>query len=131
MKLSVHVKTVRQDAAVVTVEGELDISTVGLLDAVLLQLPEKGIRRVVVAGDRLRFCDVCGFRVLASVHVILTAIGGRLVIAEPSPALRRVAYLLQQVLSCASDPPITVYATLAEAVRQEGGQPSPTVSGVL
>jgi anti-anti-sigma factor len=129
MTLSVRLTMVRQDVAVVAVEGELDISNTALLDAVLLPLLGQGIRHLIVAADRLRFCDICGFRVLASVHTIATATGGALAIAEPTPALRRLAALMHPLLPGLSDTPIRVYATVARALHDEVSRPLSPLAG--
>ncbi|MEU4829348.1 STAS domain-containing protein [Streptosporangium sp. NPDC023615] len=133
MKLSVRVVTTREDVAVVSVEGELDLDNVALLDAVLLPLPGQGVRHVVVAADRLRFCDVCGLRVLASVHAIMAATGGSLVVAEPAPALRRLIALMRGPepdgpAPVAPVPVIRVYATVDQAVRGVTGLPRPSLT---
>ncbi|MGC5013250.1 STAS domain-containing protein [Streptosporangium sp. DT93] len=116
MRLSVQLSIIGPDAAVVAVDGELDLSTVALLDAILLPLPGQGVRRLIIAADRLRSCDP---RVLASVHTIMTATGGTLIIAGPSPALRRS---LASTPPPRADPPaegIRIYPTLAQALRDE------------
>ncbi|WP_433249478.1 STAS domain-containing protein [Streptosporangium sp. CA-135522] len=130
MNLSVHVSGVRQDTAVVAVDGELDVSTAALLEAVLLPLPGQGVRHLIVAADRLRFCDVCGFRVLAGMHTILVAIGGALVLAEPTPVLRRLTDLMQRPPTSLSDSPIRVYATVVQALREEAGRPLSSVAAL-
>ncbi|MCG5220390.1 STAS domain-containing protein [Streptosporangium sp. KLBMP 9127] len=120
MILSVRSTTVGQDTAVVEIDGELDLSSAGLADAVLRPLPSQGIRHVIVAAARLRFCDVCGFRVLNNVHTTLTGLGGALSIAEPLPALQRLTHLMQ---SGARGTSIQMYATLDEALLAEIGGP--------
>jgi anti-anti-sigma factor len=122
MNLSVCPTMVGQDVAVVVVDGELDIGTAELLDAVLMSLLGRGVHHLVVAADRLRFCDVCGFRVLAGVHAGLTATGGSLAIAEPTPALRRLTHLMQQAPTIFSVTPIRMYATIGQALRGEIGR---------
>jgi anti-anti-sigma factor len=105
---------------VVAVDGELDIGTAVLLDAVLMSLVGQGIRHLVVTADGLRFCDVCGFRVLAGVHTVLAATGGSLAIAEPTSALRRLTHLMQQAPTIFSATPIRVYAKVEQALREIG-----------
>ncbi|MBG0819623.1 STAS domain-containing protein [Planomonospora sp. ID91781] len=94
--LSVRLAAVDGDLAVVKVDGELDLSTVALLEAVLAPLPGRGIRHLLLAAEGLRFCDATGFRALAEVHAALAAAGGGLVVADPSPALRRLTWLMQR-----------------------------------
>jgi anti-anti-sigma factor len=129
MSLSVRLTTVRQDVAVVTVEGKLDVSNAVLLDAVLMSLLGQGIRRLVVAAGRLRFCDIGSFRVLASVHTIVAATGGALAIAEPTPALRRLAALTQPLSPGPSETPIRVYATVDQALHDEISHPLSSLVG--
>ncbi|GAA3009315.1 STAS domain-containing protein [Streptosporangium longisporum] len=128
MKLSVRLVTTRQDAAVVALQGELDLNSAVLLDAVLLPLPGQGVRHVIVAADRLRFCDVCGLRVLISMHTIMAATGGSLVVAEPAPVLRRLITLMRDPESDRPAPAIRVYATVDQAVRDVIGLPDPSLA---
>lgn len=123
MNLSVRLTTVQEDAAVAAMDGELDISTVALLDTVLSPLPGYGIRHLIVAAQQLRFCDVCGFRALDSIHATMAATGGGLAIAEPTPALRRLMELMTLTPMIPPDAPIRVYATVSQALRGEVGQP--------
>jgi len=120
--MSTRVTTVRPDTVVVRVEGELDHRSADLLEAILLPMSGNGVRHLIVAADRLRFCDVRGFRVLANVHVIMNALDGRLAVAAPTPALRRLIQLMRQIPMLALDPPIRMYATVAEAVDSELGR---------
>jgi stage II sporulation protein AA (anti-sigma F factor antagonist) len=115
--LSVHLDMVERDATVVTLEGELDISTAALLEAMLTSLLGGGVRHVVIAARRLRFCDVRGFRVLADAHTVLTAAGSGLAIAEPTPVLHLLARLMRQFPAGPSVTPIPMYTTVADALR--------------
>lgn len=122
MRLSVQLTTLRQDAAVIAVEGELDGATAPLLNAVLLPLLGQGVLHLIVAGDRLRFCEPRGLRVLADVHTIAATIGGALTIAGLTPVLRGLLALTQTP----STPPIArikVYDSLDHALRGELGYP--------
>ncbi|GIH95969.1 STAS domain-containing protein [Planobispora siamensis] len=105
MELSVRLAAVHQDAAVVEVEGALDVSTVALLEAVLAPLPGRGIRHLVLAATGLRFCDGTGFDALAGVHTALAAAGGGLLIVDPSPVLQRLSLLMRRLPRAASGAP--------------------------
>jgi anti-anti-sigma factor len=122
MNLSVHSTIVREDAAVVAVDGELDISTVALLDTVFFPLLGLGIRHLIVDAKLLRFCDVCGFRALSTVHTTMSATGGDLAIAEPTAALLRLMRLIAMTSPNRPSTPIRVYATVGHALRHEINQ---------
>jgi anti-anti-sigma factor len=124
MNLSVHPTIVHGDAAVVAIDGELDISTVALLDTVFFPLLGRGVRHLVVDAKLLRFCDVCGFRALATVHTTMSATGGDMVIAEPTPALLRLMQLISLTSSSVPSTPIKVYATVRHALLHETNRPA-------
>ncbi|MFC7715862.1 STAS domain-containing protein [Nonomuraea recticatena] len=111
---------VERDTAVVTLDGELDVSNLALLDAVLLPLPGRGVRNLVVDAARLRFCDVCGWRTLESTDDILAASGGSLAIASPPPELRRLAEMMRE-LSSPADLPIKMYDSVDHALEETSG----------
>ncbi|MFC7645368.1 STAS domain-containing protein [Streptosporangium lutulentum] len=118
-----HPTIVHKDSAVVAIDGELDISTVSLLDTVFFPLLGRGIRHLVVDARLLRFCDVCGFRALSTVHTTMSATGGDLTIAEPSAALLRLMHLIAMTSSSVPSTPIKVYATVGHALRHENDRP--------
>jgi stage II sporulation protein AA (anti-sigma F factor antagonist) len=119
VNLSVHPTIVHKDSAVIAVDGELDISTVALLDTVIFPLLDRGIHHLVVDARLLRFCDVCGFRALTTMHTTMSATGGDLAIAEPTPALLRLMQLISLTSSSVPSTPIKVYATVSHALRHE------------
>lgn len=119
MHLAVELSVGGGDTAVVTVTGELDVGTVALLEAVIGPLPGKGVRRLVVAATRLGFCDLSGLRAMYRVHTAMAAAGGGLAIAEATPALRRLLGLFDLI---ATSPPIRVYGSVGQALREEIGQ---------
>jgi anti-anti-sigma factor len=123
MNLSVHPTIVHGNAAVVVVDGELDISTVALLDTVLFPLLGRGVQHLVVDAKLLRFCDICGFRALATVHTTMSATGGELVIAEPTSALLRLMQLISLTSPTMPSTPIKVYATVSHALWHEVDRP--------
>ena len=120
MNLSVHPTIVHGDAAVVAIDGELDISTAPLLDTVFFPLLGRGIQHLVVDAKLLRFCDICGFRALTTVHTTMSATGGELVIAEPTSALLR---LMRLISLTSPSTPIKVYATVSHALLHEVDRP--------
>jgi anti-anti-sigma factor len=94
LNLSVRLSAAANDSIVAVVVGELDLLSAELLDGVLSPLPSRGIRHLIIDARRLRFCDVCGYRALITLHAMFVAVGGGLTIADPRPALRRLMDLL-------------------------------------
>ncbi|MEV6862696.1 STAS domain-containing protein [Streptosporangium subroseum] len=119
MNLSVHLTIVHKDSAVIAVDGELDISTVALLDTVVFPMLGRGIHHLIVDASLLRFCDVCGFRALTTMHTTMSATGGDMAIAAPTPALLRLMRLISLTSSSVPSTPIKVYATVSHALRHE------------
>ncbi|NAS22101.1 STAS domain-containing protein [Herbidospora sp. NEAU-GS84] len=107
-QLSVRFLPVGAQTVVAVVDGELDLYTAPLLEATLLPLPAKGVRRIVVDARGLRFCDVCGFRSLSEINDMVAGHGSELVIARPNRGLRRIATLVQELYPAARSQPIRI-----------------------
>jgi anti-sigma B factor antagonist len=109
------------DVAVVTVTGELDIATSGLLREGLLRvLTDEHRRGLVVNLSGASFLDSTGTGVLVGILHRVRALDLRLAVAAPSPPARRILEIagLEKVLS--------VFDTESEAVEacrvSAGGQ---------
>jgi anti-sigma B factor antagonist len=77
--------------AVVTVIGELDVSTSGLLrDGLLRVLTDESHRGLVVNLARVNFIDSTGIGVLVGVWHRVSAMNSRLALAAPSPRARGI-----------------------------------------
>ncbi|GLZ10921.1 anti-sigma factor antagonist [Actinomadura sp. NBRC 104425] len=78
------------DAAVVTVEGEIDLGTAATLRGELLALHAAGRRGLVVDFAGVRFCDASGLGALVAAHNRVTAGGGRIRLARVRPQQARL-----------------------------------------
>ncbi|MEV4102318.1 STAS domain-containing protein [Nonomuraea sp. NPDC049649] len=117
MHLSVQLTPVSDTTVVVALTGELDASTVPILSATLGPLPASPVLRVAVAAGELWFCDLSGLALLLGARRELRAKGGELVLAEASPALRRLIALLP-----GGGPSLPVFDTLPEALAAFGAR---------
>jgi anti-anti-sigma factor len=80
----------RADAVVVTLEGELDITTADGLERRLRSIGDDGSARVVVDLTRLLFIDSVGLNTLVASSRAIAAAGGSLVLAGASAHVGRV-----------------------------------------
>lgn len=85
MDLSIDVRR-EGDDAVVTLAGELDISTAPDVQDALAELTDAP-RKVVVDLSALEFCDSTGLAALLGAHKTLNENGGSLELLAPSPML--------------------------------------------
>jgi anti-sigma B factor antagonist len=95
----VEVHPERDSVRVVPV-GELDIATVGEIDARLRELNRAGFRRFVLDLRRLTFIDSCGVRLVLTWHAAARQNGVDFLVLEGPPAVQRVfqvAGLLDQL----------------------------------
>ncbi|MEU6041799.1 MULTISPECIES: STAS domain-containing protein [Actinomadura] len=88
--LRVTVADAFADAAVVTVEGEIDLGTAETLRAELFALHAAGRRGLVVDFAGVRFCDASGLGALVAAHNRVTADGGRVHLARVRPQQARL-----------------------------------------
>jgi anti-sigma B factor antagonist len=68
---------------VVEIIGELDLDSAPMLRAVLGDLVDRDVTRIVLDAAALRFCDSIGLSVLLTTHRACVAIGGFLRLAAP------------------------------------------------
>jgi anti-anti-sigma factor len=106
---------------VMTVRGHLDIDSSAQLRSALEGLLSTDVRRLVLDLHGLGFCDSVGLSALVDAHRAVTARGGFVRLAEPSPFLTRVL----DVVGLFGRLPI--YDTVAGALADEphGGRPAP------
>lgn len=81
--------TERDGDAVLEVAGEIDASSAPALDAVMASLDEQQ-PRLVIDLRKVSFIDSTGLCTLLRAHRRLDEQGRRLVLADPSPAVRRL-----------------------------------------
>jgi anti-sigma B factor antagonist len=85
----VEVQSERDSVRVVPV-GEVDIATVGEIDARLRELNQAGFRHFVLDRRRLTFIDSSGVRLVLTWHAAARQNGIDLMILEGPPAVQRV-----------------------------------------
>jgi anti-sigma B factor antagonist len=95
---------------VVTLEGDLDISSVGRTQVALAELTSYGATRVVVDCTKLRFLDSAMLATLLAARLTLHRRGGWLRLAGTGPTLR----WLLEVTELAGE--LLVYPTVDAAV---------------
>ncbi|WP_207945704.1 STAS domain-containing protein [Actinomadura sp. 7K534] len=88
--LDLAVARVRGDAAVIVVDGEIDLRTADVLRARLVELHGAGPRRLVADFTAVPFCDAAGLGALVAAHNQIAATGGEIVLAGVRPAQLRL-----------------------------------------
>ncbi|MGZ4137405.1 MAG: STAS domain-containing protein [Actinomycetota bacterium] len=93
------------DVAIVTVSGDLDLSTAPELDRSLTGVQANG-RPVVLDLRRVSFMDSSGLRVILAADARARSAGTRLVLVEGPPGVQRVFQLtlLDRRLEFVADP---------------------------
>jgi anti-sigma B factor antagonist len=95
------------------VTGELDLGTIGGLQAAVDELVISGAR-VLLDLEGLRFCDSTGLGAIIKLHRRLADLGGVLALCAPGPRVL-------DVLSISGvDQVISVYSTVAAASKDVG-----------
>ncbi|GAA1759196.1 STAS domain-containing protein [Luedemannella helvata] len=112
----------RDNVAVVSVDGELDLATAPELAAAIDGQVAEGRVYVVLDLTALSFCDSAGLRVFVRYRRQLEEAGGRFVVAAPSPMVRRVLEISGLAEMFGS------YATVDEAVEAVSSGPLPAES---
>ena len=80
----------RCDVAVLCLHGELDADNSGQLHALLAELLERPVPRIVVDLTNLKFCDSVGLSAFVTSKQVITARGGWLSFAGANPFLSRL-----------------------------------------
>lgn len=89
MSLTVHTEQ-RGDLVVVSISGELDMTTAPQLQERATELLDKGQNRLVLNLTGLSFCDSTGLSVFVRVRNDCVATGGALRLAAPQRNVLRV-----------------------------------------
>jgi anti-anti-sigma factor len=76
--------------ALVTLAGEVDVSTVGELYERLAALQREGVQHVALNMSEVTFVDSSGLSLLVSLHKRMESKEGGLIIFSPSAELRRL-----------------------------------------
>lgn len=80
----------RSGVAVLHLRGELDADTASTLHAMLADLLERPVPKIVVDVSQLKFCDSIGLSAFITSKQVLTARGGWLSFAGANPFLARL-----------------------------------------
>ncbi|KUO09202.1 STAS domain-containing protein [Streptomyces sp. DSM 15324] len=88
--LSVEVDVVREDVALVTVEGHLDLDTATELQAQLANQLHHGRRHFLLDLSAVPFMDSSGMNIILRVYHEARALPGSVHVIAPAPAVRRV-----------------------------------------
>jgi anti-anti-sigma factor len=80
----------RSGVAVLHLRGELDADTASTLHAMLADLLERPVPKIVVDVSQLKFCDSIGLSAFITSKQVLTARGGWLSFAGANPFLSRL-----------------------------------------
>ena len=86
----IHVSSAEGDIEVVALRGELDFDQAPALTRTLDDLRADGVRAIVVDLSELTFIDSSGISVLVGAARAAAAEQGTLVVAAPSPHVKRV-----------------------------------------
>jgi anti-anti-sigma factor len=78
------------DHALVTLVGELDASTAGLVYEQFAALTREGVVHVALDLDGLAFIDSTGLSVIIAEHKRTTSLGGELIIYSPQEPIRKL-----------------------------------------
>jgi anti-anti-sigma factor len=88
-RLTPEVRSVA-DHAVVTLVGDLDASTAGLLYEQFAALTREGAMHVALDLEGLSFMDSTGLSVIIAEHKRTTSLGGELIIYSPQEPVRKL-----------------------------------------
>jgi len=80
----------RAEVAVLHLRGELDAETAGELHAVLADLLERPVPRIVVDLTGLKFCDSVGLSAFVTSKQVISSRGGWLSFAGANPFLTQL-----------------------------------------
>jgi anti-anti-sigma factor len=116
--LVVSALAARGGAVIVSLRGDLDISTVPQALDALCELADGRARRVVADLSSLEFMATAGARALLDTQTLLIRNGGSMALASPRPVVARLLQLT------GIDQRIPVYGSVAGAVRGRVPMPS-------
>ncbi|MFF5184699.1 STAS domain-containing protein [Streptomyces sp. NPDC000345] len=88
--LSVEVDVIREDTALVTVEGHLDLDTATEFQAQLANQLHHGRRHFLLDLSAVPFMDSSGMNIILRVYQEARGLPGSVHVIDPTPAVRRV-----------------------------------------
>ncbi|MDF2741707.1 MAG: anti-sigma factor antagonist [Actinomycetia bacterium] len=81
------------DRATIHIGGEIDLATCPYLQAVVVDLVDRGCHQLIVDLERVSFLDCAGIRVLVDARRRVQEHGGSVRLVRPRPLVRRVLAL--------------------------------------
>ena len=81
------------DCATIQIDGEIDLATCPLLQAILVDLVDRGCQQLIVDLERVSFLDCAGIRVLVDARRRVHGHGGSVRLVRPRPPVWRVLAL--------------------------------------
>ncbi|MDR6978889.1 stage II sporulation protein AA (anti-sigma F factor antagonist) [Streptomyces sp. 3330] len=117
--LSVEVTLPREDVALVTVEGHLDLDTATDLQAHLANQLHHGRRHFLIDLSAVPFMDSSGMNIILRVYQEARSLPGSVHVIDPTPAVRRVLDLTGVSLT------VPISETVEEALERVDKQQLP------
>ena len=112
MELGLSVRH-HDDRATIQIDGEIDLATCPLLQAILVDLVDRCCHQVTVDLERVSFLDCAGIRVLVDARRRVHEHGGSVRLVRPRPPVWRVLALTGMTAVFAID------TSLGEALSPE------------
>ena len=81
------------DRATIHIRGEIDLATCPLLQAIVVDLVDRGCHQLTIDLERVSFLDCAGIRVLVDARRRVQAHGGSMRLVRPRPPVWRVLAL--------------------------------------
>src|SRR4029450_14101371 len=81
------------DLATIHIRGEIDLATCPLLQAIVVDLVDRGCHQLIVDLERVSFLDCGGIRVLVDARRRVQEHGGSVTLVRPRPPVWRVLAL--------------------------------------
>jgi anti-sigma B factor antagonist len=81
------------DRATIHIRGEIDLATCPLLQAIVVDLVDRGCHQLIVDLERVSFLDCAGIRVLVDARRRVQEQGGSVRLVRPGPLVCRVLAL--------------------------------------
>jgi anti-anti-sigma factor len=81
------------DRATIHIGGEIDLATCPLLQAIVVDLVDRGCHQLTIDLERVSFLDCAGIRVLVDARRRVQAHGGSVRLVRPRPPVWRVLAL--------------------------------------
>jgi anti-anti-sigma factor len=81
------------DRATIHIGGEVDLATCPLLQAIVVDLVDRGCHQLIIDLERVSFLDCAGIRVLVDARRRVQEHGGSVTLVRPRPPVWRVLAL--------------------------------------